>query len=129
MTICSADIHCPASPRTRKLFRSLVRLGVLNADGCVAVSKPGMGEPPTGHDRVVSRVRAGFPPLGGGEHLSIQSTMADEMVAIVEQMMPAECGQASVLVAQFSLTPFVGVASLSIQTYGLIDRVFRLSLN
>lgn len=121
MTICSADIRCPASPETRKLFRKLARLGVAHANGCVSVSAAGMGEPPVGHDHVVSRVKAGFPPLGEDEHLHIQSAMADEMVAIVEQMMPPGCGQASVMVARYSLTPFTSVVSLSIQTHGLVD--------
>lgn len=121
MTICSADIQSPASVETQKLIRKLARLRVTHAEGCVVVSRGGFGEPPSGHDRVLSRVRAGSPPLGGEEHLNIQAAMADEMVSVVEQMMPPDCRLASVLVARYSLTPSTGVASLIIQTHGLVD--------
>ena len=121
MTVSQGDIRCRASSRTRRLIKDLFRRGVIRAHGCVVLSRKGMGEPPAGLEQVLFQVNPGFPPLNNHDQLSLQSAMADEMMIVINRMMPPECGQASFAIAEYSVSPATGVASLFLQTHGIVD--------
>lgn len=121
MTICSADLCWPASPRIRRLLLDLARRGVVSANGRVIASAAEMGEPPAGHDHVMIRNVAGFPAVDDAESLGIQATMAAEALAILRNLMPEEAESAAVVECSYFLHVAEETASLSITTLGLVD--------
>lgn len=75
------------------------------------------------------RARTGRLPLDEIERTHVQSVMTDELMAVVTEMLAAECDTAWVVEANYVVRPMVGIASLDIFIHGLVDRVARVSLN
>lgn len=129
MTICLADLYRKALPQTRQLLRKLAQHGVTYASGCVIASAADMGEPPAGHDHVLTRTKTGRPPVGGAEHMHVQSVMADEMMASVREMLADGCDSARVVQATYVVRPMSGTASLNVVMHGLVDREVHVVLS
>jgi hypothetical protein len=129
MTISLGDIRCSASQKMQTLLTTLTSHGVTDARGCVVMSKMKMDELPAGHRLVVAHVKPGFLPLSDDHQRAIQGVVAEEVLRIMEQVMPADCSEARVVAAEYRLTAPTGIVSLCVETHGLVDHVARVSLN
>jgi hypothetical protein len=127
MPIFLPQVCRPASPSTRSLLESLRIKGVLRADGCVITSTT-IGKPPAGYDHVMTSIRAGHPPLEASRIRCIRSTMAAEVMAIVEDLSPGDCQGDRVVQATYTVDPAAGV-EVVVEMHGLVDRVAHVSIS
>jgi hypothetical protein len=123
----TVSVNGTTAPRSR-FVEALRNRGVLVFEGSIFESRNERGMPHG--EAMVPRVvmQAAADPLTAKEQAGIVAAVREEVLALVEAQLEADPVSVELLEAHYRISAAAGL-EIVVETHGLVDHVFRLSLN